>query len=221
MSYYKKFRTIFGSRLWAAYIRWAYETGIKDFSKLNFSPDFNRPDFKCLLCGVGNENTANEFIKFVARRNRKAGIIIIDIGEEQISAVKKLVEERHPQLDIQVRRVNALKLDELIEKNSLDWIETDGFLEYFDGVSMEKLLNLWSSLLKPNGFITFRDFSTSTGMGKIGDTFRIWLGKHWLGVQIFRHTKEEFNKVFKLLNFKVVEGLTPLPSYKRFSVIKQ
>ena len=220
MSYYKNFKIVLSSRIFQNYLLWAYRKGIEDLAKLNFHPNFSKADFAVLLCGVGYEGTADLFIKFVTQRNPKAKIWIVDLGEEQIAAVDKLVKEKYPDLDITVKRINALELEALIPKASLDWIETDGFLQFFDSLSLEKLLNIWSSLLKPDGFIITRDFSTGNGITIATDAFRVWLAKRWLGVSLFRHTKEEFSRLFNQLNLKSAEGLTPLPTYKRFSIIK-
>ena len=220
MSYYKNFKIVLSSRIFQNYLLWAYRKGIEDLAKLNFHPNFSKADFAVLLCGVGYEGTADLFIKFVTQRNPKAKIWIVDLGEEQIAAVDKLVKEKYLDLDITVKRINALELEALIPKASLDWIETDGFLQFFDSLSLEKLLNIWSSLLKPDGFITTRDFSTGSGITRVADAFRVRLARLWLGVSLFRHTKEEFSRFFNHLNLKPTEGLTPLPTYKRFSIIK-
>lgn len=127
MSYYRKFRIVIGAPPWRIYLRWAYKKCIEDLNKLNFKPNFNKKDFTCLLCGVGNETTADEFIKFVIKRNSKSKIIIIDIGEEQIKAVERLVKNNYQNLNIKIKKIDALKLDTLLGKYSLDWIETDGF----------------------------------------------------------------------------------------------
>lgn len=220
MSYYKNFKIVLSSRIFKSYLLWAYRKGIEDLAKINLQPNFTKADFSCLLCGVGFEGTADLFINFVTQRNPKAKIWTIDLGAEQIAAVDKLVKEKYPDLDITVKKINALDLETLIPKNSLDWIETDGVLEYFDSPSLEKLLIIWNTILKPDGFITTRDFSTGNGIARATDAFRIWLGKHWLGVSIFRHTKEEFARLFKQVGFKYVEGLTPLPTFKRFLIVK-
>ena len=221
MSYYRNFKVVLSSEIFKRYLLWAYGKGIEDLAKLNFRPNFNQIDFSCLLCGVGNEGTADLFIKFVTERNPRAKIWIVDLGQEQIAAVNTLVKEKYPDLDIVVKRINALDLQTLIPNESLDWIETDGFLEYFDSPDLERLFSIWRLLLKPSGFITTRDFSTGNGIAAVSDAFRVWLAKRWLGVSLFRHTKDEYARLFKQFNFKSAEGLTPLPTYKRFSIVKQ
>jgi len=221
MSYYKNFKLVFNNPLWNFYLRWAYAKGITDLERLDFRADFSKPNFTCLLCGVAQERTAGEFIKFALQRNPNAKIWIIDIAEEQIRAIEKLVKQKYPNRNIRIQRINALELDSLIPKASLDWIETDAFMQYFNSPSLSKLWDIWNQLLKPDGFITIRDFSTTGSLVAVADKFRIWLVKAWLKAKIFRHTKNEFYQLFKRCGFKAIEGLTPLPTYKRFSLIKR
>lgn len=221
MSYYRSFKKVFNNPLWNIYLRWAYTRCVEDLKKVGFQPDFRKKDFACLLCGVAMERTAYEFIKFVIARNPEAKIWIIDLGEEQVAAVERLVVEKYRNVDVIVRRINALDLKTLISAGSLDWIETDGFIQYFDSPSLQKLMDVWLYLLKPDGFITFRDFTTGERTVVPADRFRIWLVKVWLKAKIFRHTKEELDSLFAQLNFRKVEGATILPTYKRFSLIKQ
>src|SRR5579872_2104529 len=108
MSYYKNFKIVIGNPLYAVFLRWAYKKGIEDLQKINFQPNFTSTNFQCLLCGVGNEQTADVFITFVTQRNKLAKIWIIDMGEEQIAAVQKLVNQKYSKLNIVVKRMNAL-----------------------------------------------------------------------------------------------------------------
>ncbi|MBI4225900.1 hypothetical protein HY612_02195 [Candidatus Roizmanbacteria bacterium] len=218
--YYRRFKIIIGSPLWRIYLKRAYRKCIEGLRQLNFVPDFNKKDFTCLLSGAGNETTADEFIKFVIARNRKAGIIIIDIGDEQIEAVKRLVQNKYQSLNIKVKQINALDLTSFIQKNNIDWIETDGFLEYFNTESLDSLLNVWNKILKKNGFITLREFASDGMIGKLIDYFRLWIAKKWLGVTIYIHTKKGLEDIFKKNNFKFVSGSTLIPTFKRYSLIR-
>lgn len=220
MSYYLNFRLVIGTPLWRLYLRWAYKKCIDDFSKLNFSPDFKKQSFTCLLCGVGNETTADEFIKFTIQRNKKAKIIIIDLGEEQVHAVNKLIQKKYSSLNIVVKQINALALDTYFKKDSIDWIETDGFLEYFDKDSLYKLLITWYKLLKQKGFITLREPASQGKMEEIIDMLRIWIGKVWLGVTLYLHNKKELTSLFKKSGFIYNENTTFIPTFNRYSLIK-
>lgn len=221
MSYYKNFSIVLGNPLWRVYIRWAYKTCVADLEKLGAQPNFSKRKFSVLLCGVGNENTADEFIKFVTTRNPRAKIIIIDIGNEQINAVRKLVGEKYSNIDIKVKQVNALKLDAFLPKGSVDWIETDGFPEFFDHESLAKLLSVWKQILTKNGFITFRDCVTDGFLEHLTDYARIWIAKIWLGITVYAHTREEMKTLFNSVGFKYVEDLTLLPTFRRYSLVNK
>ena len=220
MSYYRKFKIVIGSPPWRVYLRWAYNRGIKDLTKLKFKPLFNKKDFTALLCGVGNEVTADEFIKFVVKKNSKAKIIIIDMGEEQINAVKNLVESKYSEVDIQIKKIDALQLNNFISEQSIDWIETDGFLEYFNNKNLVNLLKIWAKILKAKGFITLRDFVNEKSIDKVIDKFRIWLGKKWPGAILFPHSKKEIEDLFKKNSFIFHSDFTLIPTFKRYSLVK-
>lgn len=218
--YYHRFKIIIGSPVWRFYLRWAYRKCIDDLSKLDFRADFNRQGFTALLCGVGNETTADEFIKFVIRRNKNGKIIIIDIGAEQIKAVTKLVQNKYSSLDITIKQMDALELPSFLPNKSIDWIETDGFLEYFDKSDLHKLLNIWRISLKGNGFITIREFASDGGIGELIDYFRILIAKKWMGITLYKHTKIELEKTLNEHKFSFISGSTALPTFKRYSIIK-
>ncbi len=203
-----------------AYLRWAYKKGIEDLLQFNLRPAFKREGFTCLLCGVANERTADEFITFVLKKNSRAHFWIIDIGKEQIDAVKKLVGKKYGGLDIRIEQVNALELSGLIKQSSIDWIETDAFMEFFDVAGLEKLFHVWHFLLKPNGFITTRDYISNGPFARINDFLRIWQMRIWLGVNTFAHSSKDFSSLFKKCKLQVVEGPTFIPTFKRFAMVK-
>jgi SAM-dependent methyltransferase len=219
MSYYKNFGLILGNPLWRMYLRWRYKKSIEDFNKLNFTPNFKKKDFTCLLCGVGNEVTAEEFIKFVLKRNTDPDIWIIDLGKEQIDAVKQMVIIKFPNLNIKVMQIDALKLEGLIKGNTIDWIETDGLFEFFDNATIRKLLSIWKSLLTKEGFITTTATSSRWALQEYFDKVKIWVGKVWLGVTVYSHTRAQMRQNFKEVGLKFVEGPTMLPYFKRYSLI--
>lgn len=221
MSYYKKFGIVLRNPLFGIYIRWAYRTCITDLEKLGLTPNFSKHDFTALLCGVGNENTANEFIKFVIDRNSKAKIIIIDIADEQIKAVEKLVRDKYSKLDIKVKQIDALKVNTFLAKSSIDWIETDGFLEYFDKKSLERLLQIWKRILEKDGFITFRDCVIDSAIEQFIDKIKIRIAKLWLGITVYTHTKKDLEGLLEEIGFRFIANSTFLPTFRRYSVINK
>jgi hypothetical protein len=219
MSYYKNFNIVLGTPLWRLYLKWRYSQSIADFSKLHYIPFFDKKDFSCLLCGVGNEVTAEEFIKFVLKRNQQPYIWIIDLGKEQIYAVQKMISQKFPNYDIKTKQIDALKLEKLIIPHSIDWIETDGLFEFFDNASIKQLLNVWRKLLKKDGFITTTATSSRWILQEYFDHIKIWAGKIWLGVKVYPHTRIQMRQNFADSGFKFVEGPTMIPYFKRYSAI--
>lgn len=221
MSYYKGFGVVLGNPLWRLYLRWVYKKSLDDFDKLNFVPNFAKQNFTCLLCGVGNEATAEEFIKFVLKKNQQPTIWIIDLEKEQINAVKKMVIKKFPKLNIKIKQIDALKLNKIIKPHCVDWIETDGLFEFFDNISIRKLLNIWENLLTKDGFVTTTATSSRWKLQEYFDHFKIWLGRVWLGVIVYSHTRKEMHQNFKVSGFKFTEGPTMMPYFKRYSLIKK
>ncbi len=219
MGYYKRFGIVLGNPLWRQYLRWRYRKSINDFNKLNFTPNFSKQNFTCLLCGVGNEVTAEEFINFVLKRNANPNIWMIDLGEEQIAAVKKMVIEKFPKYNIYLKQIDALELNKLIKPHSVDWIETDGLFEFFDNDSIRQLLNVWKNLLTNDGFITTTATSSRSKLQEYFDRVKIWVGKVWLGVKVYPHTRTQMRQNFETSGLKFIEGPTPVPYFKRYSII--
>lgn len=217
--YYRRFGIVLGSPIFPVYLRWAYSQGLKDVKQLGISPDFSKKNFTCLLSGCGNEQTADTFIQFVISQNKKAKIYIIDLGLEQIKAIKKMVASKYKNLAIEVWQTNALDLRKIIKKDSLDWIETDGVMEFFDSPSLQKLLQIWHELLKKDGFITTRDCITEGKLTKIADYLRVKIAYRWLGVKLYPHSKQEYENLFNQMGFRYFTGDTGLFTYKRFALI--
>ena len=218
--YYDRFGIILRSPFFPIYLRWAYRRGLNDVETLGLRPDLTQKDFTCLLSGCGNELTADTFIQFVIQKNKKATIYIIDLGEKQVNAIKKLIDTKYINPNIKVYKVNALEINSIIKPHSLNWIETDGFMEYFDHPSLKKLLQTWHDLLKKDGFVTTRDCITEGEITKIADYVRIKVADLWLGVSLFPHTKQDYEKIFSQIGFKYSFGSTLLYTYRRFALVK-
>jgi hypothetical protein len=217
--YYQRFGIVLGNPLFPIYLRWAYRQGLKDVGSLGRKVDFGKKDFSCLLSGCGNEQTADTFIQFVIHRNKKAKIYIIDLGQEQINAIKKLVVSKYGKLDITIQLINALDLKKIIKMGSLDWIETDGVMEFFDSNSLGKLLQVWHNLLKKDGFITTRDCITEGKLTQVADFLRVNIAYKWLGVKLYAHTKQDYEKLFAQIGFRYFIGNTALFTYHRFALV--
>ncbi|MBI5358889.1 methyltransferase domain-containing protein [Candidatus Amesbacteria bacterium] len=218
-NYYQRFGVVLGNPFFPIYLRWAYNQGIKDVESLGKRVNFEKQDFSCLLSGCGNEQTADTFIQFVIKRNKNAKIYIIDLGKEQVKAIKKLVISKYKNFDVVVQQINALDLKKIISPKSLDWIETDGVMEFFDHKSLEKLLQVWHNLLKKDGFITTRDCVTEGKLTPMADFLRINIAYKWLGVKLYAHTKKDYIYFFRKIGFRYFIGDTLLYTYRRFALV--
>jgi hypothetical protein len=219
MSYYKKFKLISRTFFWRGYLRWAYQKCIDDLARLGRTANFQTGSFTTLLCGVSGEITADEYIYFVLKRNPKAKIVIIDYADEQIGAIRNLVEQKYPHANITIEKADALDLA-FIPDHSVQWIETDGFIEYFDKSNLEKLLTEWRRVLSTDGFITTREFAGSGFPGYLADISRLWVGKTYLGVTFYRHTRKQLEESFKNIGLQFVSGPSPFATYRRYTLIK-
>jgi len=122
----------------------------------------------------------------------------------------------------QLRKVNKKTVESLrqcIVDGKIDWIETDGFLEYFDATKLSDLLDVWAKLLKRDGFITLREFASVGFFGKLVDVVRIWITKRWLEVKLYKHSKEALQRMFQKHQFRFVSGATLLPTFLRYALV--
>ncbi len=221
MAYYKRFQLVTHFFLWPRLLAWFYRKGMDDVKSLGLKPDFNKEDFSCLLCGVSGEITAEVFINFVISKNKQANIIIIDLGEEQVAAVQSLVNRKYKDHNISVKQMNVLDISKHFKPNSFDWIETDGLVEYLDKPGIQSLLTQWKALLRPGGFITTRDFASSSIPGRLLDKFRMWFMKNYLTLNGYVHTKQELDEAFRKIGFIFNSGPTPIPTFKRYALIEK
>lgn len=219
MDYYRRFELITHLFFFRSLIRTGYTRGVGDLAKLGVNVDFTKPGFSCLLCGVSGEITAEEFIEFVFAKNKDARIVIIDYGKDQVEAVKKLVRGRYAGANITVKQMNALELTKNFSPQTFDWIETDGLVEYFSKPDLKKLLTEWKTTLKKDGFITTRDFASSSLFGTLVDKFRMWFIKKHLTLTGYVHTKKELDQIFAAAGFRFVSGPTPVPTFKRYALV--
>lgn len=217
--FYPNFYRLSQLPLFKIYLRWSYSRCVKDLSKLKHEANFQRPNFTCLLSGCASPVTASEFITFILKRNPKANIIILDIGQEQTEAIKQLVKMKYPNQNIVIKRGDILNGDNLL-RNSVDWIETDAVLGYFTEGDLQQVLTNWKDWLKKDGFITMREAATSNLVGKTIDLIKIKLARKYFGSLLYRHSKQNLEEAFKQEGFRFVSGITPVPSLRRYTLVK-
>lgn len=216
--FYKKFQIISHLPGWRVYLKKVYHLAQFDSQKFNIKPLLDRSNFTCFLCGVSGEVTADEFIKFVLKINKNAHIKIIDLGEDQINNVLKLVKSKYSDKNIEVKRVNALNLN-FIKSESIDWIDTDGFLGFFSDKNLLILLKEWKRILKKDGFITFRDLVSNNFVSKIAETLRISITKIYMGITLNRHDKKQLEDILTSLGFIFTNDLSPILILHRYCLV--
>lgn len=220
MSYYSRFRIVIGTPIFRIYLRWAYGRCINDLKQLNFTPNFKKQNFTALLCGVGNENTADVFIRFVLDRNPKAKIYIIDLGQEQIAAVETLIKNKYPGRPIYVKQMDALDLSAWIPKNTVDWIETDWVFAFFSQEGLYSLLKVWHDLLSRDGFVTTRCGVDQNWFDRLVTKLIIRIGKIWLGVKLYPHSKSNLERLIAKSGFRFASRPMILSTAFRYSMTK-
>lgn len=216
-NYYLRFQIISHNPLWRTYLRWAYQKCIDDIKNKGYKVDFLRRDFTALLCGTSGEITSLEFVNFVFSKNPEAKIIILDISSIQLEKSKNILSKKFPKAKIKYIQSDAN--DTSIKNQSVDYIETDGLLEYFSKPNLFFLLKEWKRILKKNGIVTFRAFASDSFLGRIVDKIRLFIGKYYLHVKLYAHTFIDTSKVIKKAGFSFVHGGgTFCPTFKRFSL---
>ncbi len=218
-NFYKIFGFITKLPFWRHYLHISHLRGFEDVKEMGVVRMFKDSNFTALQCGTAGEITTDEFLKSALNQNQNAKIIIIDLGEEQIASVKKLVSNKYKNKQIKVHQANALDLS-FVPNKSVDWIETDGFLAFFDQETLPKLLKEWKRILKDNGFITFRDFASNTFPEKLIDDARIALTKYSVKANLTRRTKTEMDTSFSEAGFQFNFGRTLIPGFYRYCLIK-
>jgi len=218
--YYSRFQLFTHNPLWKKNLRWAYQRCIDDLGKINHCPNFSKKNFTALLCGTSGEKTSSIFVNFVLSKNKNAKIIILDISETQLVKSKSVLTKQFPKANIKYVKADAKNTE--IKTASIDYIETDGFLEYFDADGLLLLLNEWKRLLSNGGFVTTRAFASNSFFGKITDKIRVLIGKHYLNVTLHVHHMKDIIGAIRKTGLDFVQGGgTFFPTFKRFSLLKK
>lgn len=216
--FYQRFQIVSRFPLWGNYLRKVYDDAIHDALKLNPQCNFHRSEFTCLLCGVSGEITAREFIKFVLKINPAGRIIIIDIGQNQIKSVRRLVKEEFFGEKICIRRTNALDLG-FIKDKSVDWIDTDGFFSFFDQKELLYLFQEWKRILRDDGFITFRELTSHGLLSGFVNKLRDRVSRLYLGIRLNIHRTNELYDDFEKMRYKFSHGRSPIPFLDRYCLV--
>ncbi len=215
--FYDKFANITRFKAWRKYLRWAYNKTLEDTKSVNVVSISKRVNPKCLLCGVSGEVTAEEYIDFTIKTNPSSYINIIDLGNPQIQSVQNLVAKKYPKDRIIVKNANALNLN-FIKNHSIDWIDTDGFLAYFDDTMLLRLVIEWKRILKKDGYITFRECSGEGIIGIVINKTRLSIGNRWMPRILHEHTTKKIRTIFENEGFTLITKPTFIPTVDRFLI---
>jgi SAM-dependent methyltransferase len=217
-NFYKKFQIISKFPLWPNYLRQVYSNTNKDSAHLNVPPIQQRQHPYCLLCGVSGEITAKEYLDYVLKMNPQSKIMIIDLGKEQVQSIKRLVQNSFPTSAIEVRQANALHLD-FIKKNTIDWIDTDGFFSFFDEKQLEALFIEWKRILRKDGFITFRELTSHDPVSAFANRMRDKTSRLYMGIRLNLHSTNELYKDFKKVGFQYSHNRSPILLLDRYCLV--
>lgn len=218
--YYKRFKFFTENKYWEKYLQWAYPTCLNDLSRLHFKPDLAVEGFTALLCGTSGETTALNFAKFVLSHNKRAKIIILDISESQITQSRTALKNVYPNADIKCIIADALHTG--LESESINYIETDAFFEFFNSDELTLLLIEWKRILKMDGFATTRAFASDTFLEKRLDFIRVLVAHRYLKIGIYVHHLDGILNAISNSGLKFVQGgHAYCPTFKRFSLLKR
>jgi ubiquinone/menaquinone biosynthesis C-methylase UbiE len=214
-NFYKRFKTITRLPFWRPYLKKVYKLSQEDAENLGIKPISKRKKFTTLLCGVSGEITAEEYTDFVLGINPDAKIIIIDLGNEQIKSIKRLVSLKYIYANIIIKQANALNLS-FIKDNSIDWIDTDGFLSFFDAEMLFSLFSEWKRILKKDGYITFREIISVGLISWSVNYLRKAVSLFYINTNLYIHNKKELLHNFSKLKFKYSVHRSPVPLLNRY-----
>jgi len=218
-SYYQRMRFFTANPFWKMYLSWAYQQCTDDLQRISYRPNFLSDNFTALLCGTSGEITSLQFARFVFEKNPKARIIVLDFAQEQLKKSEDILSMKYPDKNINYVLSDAKRTP--FEDKSIDYIETDGFLEYFYANDLCALLQEWNRILRPSGFITTREFASNSWIGRFIDKLRLFAAKYYLGVTVYAHKENELTRNIQNAGFRFVKGgNTFIPTLKRFSMIK-
>lgn len=116
---------------------------------------FTLPNPRFAQIGSAMAETARTFINFVHQINPQASIFITDISSTPLQ------DSINSGIRNGVNKVHFLQADTFslpIKPNSLDLIETDGLLQFFDDPIKADIIDEWFRTLKPGAIVTTRDW---------------------------------------------------------------
>jgi len=220
-TYYKRWGLFMKNPLWCNYLKKMYQDGFQKIAYLtNQDNPFDQPNFTALLSGCHGETTAETFAQFIFSKNPTTKLYILDINPISIERCKAVLPKKFPNKTIVFLQENIL--GNSIPDNTIDYIETDGFLQFFEPkTQLPKLIAEWKRMLKPTGFITTRDIVTTNVIGRTIVAIMQFLAKHVFAITIYHQTLAEIEKLYFQYGFYSVVRKTWFPTFRQFTIIKK
>ena len=178
-----------GFRLHRWYLAAAYRAGYEQLRRMGADP-LARAGARVLLCGTGSAETSLAFARFVRERNPSASLVVLDLSARPLVASRALVPGAG------WLRADARALP--IAGESIDLIETDFFLQYFEPEAKRVIAAEWSRVLAPGGAIMSRDYvlDGSASVERLLDRGRRALFRRTLGIDTFSVRRLELAEIF-------------------------
>lgn len=194
-----------------------YKTSLQKVVDSGYKNPFDQESPKVLLCGTGSYATTEEFIRFAKRQNEKTQIYVIDYNQHPLRASQRKIDQ-NILTDVHFVQADALHLP--FENNSFDLIETDFFIQFFEGHRRTELFKEWRRTLNSDGVITSRDWTkfTNSRLEQIVGNLRETILRKVLGPQSYTPKTDELHQ--DLENGGLSAEITPahIPFLRRLHI---
>jgi SAM-dependent methyltransferase len=144
------------SPLHRRYLTAAYAHSLAQARTLGDDPLAGRRT-RVLLCGTGSAETTAAFLGHLASARGAVEAFVLDLAAEPLRASMASGAAAF------FARADARDLP--LEDRSVDLIESDFFLQYFDAQGKRRIVAEWARVLSPGGVITTRDYVPRAGCG--------------------------------------------------------
>jgi SAM-dependent methyltransferase len=153
-TFHERLQRFARSPLHSRYLRAAYAGSLTEARRLGPDPLAGRRP-RVLLCGTGSAQTTTTFLGHLAEAHGAVQPLVLDLGGEPLRA------SRAAGAKAAYLQADALALP--LQDGCLDLVESDFFLQYFDGAGKRRLLGEWARVLSRDGVITTRDYVPRPG----------------------------------------------------------
>jgi ubiquinone/menaquinone biosynthesis C-methylase UbiE len=178
------------SPLHRRYLAVAYTHSLEDARACGADPlAGTRP--RVLLCGTGSAQTTAAFLGHLARARGAVEPLVLDLSHEPLRAAMASGARAS------FARADARDLP--LEDGSVDLIESDFFLQYFDTEGKRRIVREWARVLSARGVITTRDYVARAGSGVDAflDRVRVQTLRFFLARAFHTTSESEISSTFR------------------------